>query len=146
MTDARLDYDRSRRIDLPEAVYCHHKTSEQCQAIVSELLADGTDAVIATRATADQQRVLAPLDPADHAGTTLIWRPRPDTGATAAIVAAGTSDLPVADECRLTLAALGHRTTSITDVGVAALHAGQGHDDVDVGQVGNDGQQAMEAG
>ena len=52
MTDARLDLDRTRRIDLPEAVYCHHKTVEQCTSIVGDLLDAAADAVIATRATA----------------------------------------------------------------------------------------------
>lgn len=120
--EARIDFDRSRRIDLPEAVYCLSKTTAQCVDIVSSMLADGDDAVVATRATPDQQAALGELGPTEHAGSTLIWRPRPDSGATAAVVAAGTSDLPVTDECRLTLRALGHRVDSITDVGVAGLH------------------------
>ncbi|MEM8922328.1 MAG: nickel pincer cofactor biosynthesis protein LarB [Actinomycetota bacterium] len=124
MTDARLDLDRTRRIDLPEAVYCAHKTVTQCEAIVRRFLADGTDAVIATRATEAQQAALAAIDPpaAAQAAGTFTWRHRPPTGRTAAVVAAGTSDLPMADECRLTLEAMGHRTMSITDVGVAGLH------------------------
>ncbi|MGF1599575.1 MAG: nickel pincer cofactor biosynthesis protein LarB [Acidimicrobiales bacterium] len=122
MTDARLDLDRTRRTNLPEAVYCHHKTVDQCVAIVAEMLSAGTDAVVATRATPDQRAALAELDPQASAATTLTWRHRPDTGRTVTVVAAGTSDLPAADECRLTLAALGHRVEGITDVGVAGLH------------------------
>ena len=120
--EARLDLDRSRRINLPEAVYCQHKTVAQCVAIVTEMLADGRDAVVATRATPDQRQALLALEPAAEAGTTLSWRHRPATGRRATVVAAGTSDLPVADECRLTLAALGHEVRTITDVGVAGLH------------------------
>ncbi len=119
--DARLDFGRSERIDLPEAVYCQSKTVEQCVDIVGTMLADGDDAVIATRATADQQRALAELDPLTHVGSTLIWRPRPPTGARAAVIAAGTSDLPVAEESRLTLTAMGHDVDLIVDVGVAGL-------------------------
>ncbi len=122
MTDARLDFDRSERINLPEAVYCLHKTAEQCRAIVADFLAEGTDAVIATRATEAQQQALADLAPDAAAGGTFTWRHRPPTGATVAVVAAGTSDLPMADECRLTLEAMGHTTTAVTDVGVAGLH------------------------
>jgi NCAIR mutase (PurE)-related protein len=122
MTDARLDLDRSRRIDLPEAVYCHHKTTSQCVAIVSEMLARSDDAVVATRATAEQRRALAALGPQAEAGPTLTWRHRPASGRRVAVVAAGTSDLPVASECRLTLAALGHEVEVIADVGVAGLH------------------------
>ncbi len=122
VTDARIDLDRSRRIDLPEAVYCLHKTTDQCVAIVSEMLAGGTDAVIATRTTTEQFDALSALEPDEATGTTLIWRPRASSGRSATVVAAGTSDLPVADECRLTLAALGHDVETIVDVGVAGLH------------------------
>jgi NCAIR mutase (PurE)-related protein len=122
VTDARLDLDRTRRIDLPEAVYCHHKTVDQCVAIVTELLRDGTDAVVATRATDDQRLALTPLGPTSVEDRTLTWRHRRPTGRRATLVAAGTSDLPVARECQLTLQALGHEVATITDVGVAGLH------------------------
>ena len=58
MNDARLDLDRSQRIGMPEAIYCQHKTVDQCRTIVAELLANGTDALIATRATEAQQEAL----------------------------------------------------------------------------------------
>ena len=122
MTDARLDLDRTRRINLPEAVYCHHKTVDQCVAIVSELLANGTDAIVATRATEAQIQALTELDPIQGDSPTLTWRHRPTSGRKAALVAAGTSDLPVARECQLTLEALGHEVELTTDVGVAGLH------------------------
>lgn len=120
----RLDLDRTRRIDLPEAIYCAGKTTEQCVDIVEELLAvsDAGDAIIATRANPDQQAALANLAPTSVYGSTLTWRSRRSTGRTIATVSAGTSDLDVAEECRLTLAALGHNTIPLTDVGVAGLH------------------------
>ncbi len=119
---ARLDHQRGQRIDLPEAVYCQGKTVQQCVEIVEEFLATGTDAVIATRATQEQFEALSALEPLASGHGVLSWRHRPTTGRTAIIAAAGTSDLPVADECRLTLQALGHRATVITDIGVAGLH------------------------
>ncbi len=126
MTDTdrthRLDLGRSERLGLPEAVYCAGKSVDQCVDIVGSFLANGTDAVIATRATDDQRAALTALDPAECAGTTLTWRHRPSSGRSASVVSAGTSDLPVADEARLVLAAMGHRATAITDVGVAGLH------------------------
>ena len=118
----RLDLGRTQRLGLPEAVYCAGKTADQCVEIVRSFLAEGTDAVIATRASDAQQEALAALDPSDHVGTTLTWRHRAPTGRSASIVSAGTSDLPVADEVRLVLAAMGHDASSITDVGVAGLH------------------------
>jgi len=122
--EARLDLGRTDRIDLPEAVYCRSKTVEQCVDIVASMLAAGRDTVIATRATDAQRAALAALDPAPHAHSTstLTWRPRSPSGATAAVLAAGTSDLPVAEECRLTLEALGHAVHQSVDVGVAGLH------------------------
>ncbi len=119
--DARLDLGRTERIDLPEAVYCLSKTTEQCVDIVSTMLADGNDAVIATRATEDQQIALSDLEPHERFGTTFVWRPRAASGATATVIAAGTSDIPVAQEARLTLTALGHEVDLIVDVGVAGL-------------------------
>ncbi len=112
---------------MPEAVYCQAKTTEQCAAIVSAFLSDGTDAVIATRVDPTQQLALRELNPDavdDVAGApygTFTWRHRPRTGQRVALMAAGTSDLPVAMECRLTLEALGHEVNGYTDVGVAGL-------------------------
>ena len=118
----RLDLGRSQRLGLPEAVYCAGKTVEQCVDIVTSFLAEGTDAVIATRADEAQQAALAELAPIHHVGPTLTWRHRAPTGRSASIVSAGTSDLPVSDEVRLVLTAMGHDPSAITDVGVAGLH------------------------
>lgn len=129
--EARIDRDRTRRIDIPEAIYCQSKTVEQCVRIVADLLGDdgdSEDAIIATRVTPAQFEALLDLepaafvDPATAGHATLSWRHRPSTGRTAAVVAAGTSDLAVASECRLTLESLGHRVETQTDVGVAGLH------------------------
>lgn len=120
--EARLDLDRSQRINLPEAVYCAGKTVAQCLAIVEQFLQEGSDAVVATRATKEQQLALLDLKPDAHVAGTLTWRHRPSTGAGVSMAAAGTSDLPVVREAQLTLAALGHETRLITDIGVAGLH------------------------
>jgi len=119
----RLDLDRTRRIGMPEGIYCQGKTTAQCLTIIEELLDDETtgDAIVATRATPNQFEVLAELGPSAAQGSTLTWRHRPPTGFTVAVVAAGTSDIAVAQEVLLTLQALGHSTVSRTDVGVAGL-------------------------
>ncbi len=128
-TEARLDHSRSRRIDLPEAIYCQTKTVEQCVGIVGNLLSQESkagDAIVATRVTSEQLKALTLLEPTATASTgtlaTLSWRHRSATGARAAVMAAGTSDLAVAGEARLTLEALGHEVLALTDVGVAGLH------------------------
>lgn len=119
---ARLDLDRSSRIDLPEAVYCAGKTTSQAVDIVNEMLDRGSDAVVATRLTAEQEQQLRELDPTLVGHGILGWRARPATGFEVAVLAAGTSDLAVADECRVTLESLGHLVRPLTDVGVAGLH------------------------
>ena len=122
--EIRLDTDRSRRINMPEAIYCEGKTTEQCIQAISEMLHNEsfTDAIIATRANPEQYSALLELDPTSAQGSTLSWRHRPTQNSTIGIVSAGTSDLPVANECKVTLEALGHATFTITDVGVSGLH------------------------
>lgn len=121
---ALVDHHRHLRQGMPEAVYGPGKTPAQCVAIVGELLTNGSGPVILTRTT-DEQRtacVAAHGRPVE-ASDTLVWRMPERLGtATVAVVTAGTSDLPVAAEAELTLRALGHRTSSIVDVGVAGLH------------------------
>lgn len=119
--DLRLDLDRSQRIGMPEAVLCESKSVDQTTAAVQGLL-EGGDAVVATRVTAEQRPKLDALRPdlADH--TTMAWNPRPSSGRSVAIISAGTSDVPVASETAVTLAALGHEVRRVTDVGVAGVH------------------------
>ena len=62
--EIRLDTDRSRRINMPEAIYCEGKTTAQCVQAVSEMLYNEnfTDAVIATRANQEQVAALSELN------------------------------------------------------------------------------------
>ena len=122
--EIRLDTDRTRRINMPEAIYCEGKTTEQCVRAVSQMLHNEnfTDAVIATRANQEQVAALSELGPTSALGSTLSWRHRPAQNFTVGIVSAGTSDPPVANECKVTLEALGHSTFTVTDVGVSGLH------------------------
>lgn len=124
LNEARVDHDRTERIDMPEAVYCAAKTVDQCVSIVSEMLDRGADAVVATRTTDEQRRALSQLTPSPSAveGTTMTWNHRPPTAKNVVVVTGGTSDLPVANECHLTLSALGHQSRLVIDVGVAGLH------------------------
>lgn len=119
--DLRLDVQRSQRIGMPEAVLCEFKSVEQTTAAVQGLLETG-DAVVATRVTEAQRPELDALEPTIVDLTTMAWNPRPATGRSVAIVSAGTSDVPVASEAAVTLAALGHEVRRVTDVGVAGLH------------------------
>lgn len=124
---ARVDHHRPLRQGFPEAVYAPGKTTEQCQAIVAELLAgSGAGPVLLTRVSAE---VAASVLEAVPGGRYLaearlgVWAPRPTlrSGA-AAVVCAGTSDLPVAEEASGVLSALGWPPVRCNDVGVAGLH------------------------
>jgi NCAIR mutase (PurE)-related protein len=121
---ALVDHHRELRQGMPEAVYGPGKTPEQCVRIVAELLAHGTGPVLLTRASDDQVKaVLAEHGPARHHGRTLLYRAPPITrSGRVLVVTAGTADAAVADECDVTLTALGFLPDRLDDVGVAGLH------------------------
>jgi NCAIR mutase (PurE)-related protein len=128
---ARIDQHRSLRQGLPEAVYGPGKTAQQCADIVAELLAvDSGDPVLLTRATDEQADAALARNPGGvRRRTTVVWRaadPDADLGRRRSVrvlvVAAGTADLPVADECVTVLEAHGIRPHLLADVGVAGVH------------------------
>ena len=121
---ARVDHHRNLRQGMAEAVYGPGKTPDQAARIVAELLARSDDCpVVLTRASPEQ--ISAALDHSPGAivvGTTMVWRPAPPSGERVMVVTAGTADLPVADECAVTLTAHGFPPVRLTDVGVAGIH------------------------
>lgn len=124
LADATLDHDRPRRLGHPEVVFGQGKTPAQIEAIVARLVARGGP-VLVTRADAEAQRRLAARFPNAHVhvgARTVRVGAAPRPRGRVAVVAAGTADLPVADEAIETLVALGSRVDRIADVGVAGLH------------------------
>jgi NCAIR mutase (PurE)-related protein len=128
---ARVDHHRALRQGLPEAVYGPGKAVEHVVAIVGELLDAGGGPVLVTRASDDQAAAALAAHPGGtQTGRTLVWRPRPRRDDVAVVLAAaGTADLPVADECATVLAAHGVEARRLTDVGVAGVHRLLGHVD-----------------
>jgi pyridinium-3,5-biscarboxylic acid mononucleotide synthase len=131
---AVLDHDRKNRVGTPEVVFAAGKTPGQTLEIVHAILARHSFALV-TRCTAEHVAVLVKLEAkwpvvvGKRCGTVLIGVPEPVAKAkagkelpTIAIVTAGTSDEPVAEEAMLTCLALGQATVRINDVGVAGLH------------------------
>ena len=122
---AKIDHHRALRGGAPEAVFCPGKTPAQVVAIVSRL-AEHHANILATRA--DQAVVVAVADAglphAYHAeARLLVVRPEPGEGQGLIVVAAaGTADLPVAEESALVAEALGNRVERVYDCGVAGLH------------------------
>lgn len=124
--DAIVDLTRAARTGVPEVVMGEWKTAEQIAGILRALAAGGTGA-LATRVSADKADVVtAALPEARYhavARTVVVPALAPARGAgIVAIVCAGTSDLPVAEEAATTAAFLGAEVRRVVDVGVAGLH------------------------
>jgi pyridinium-3,5-biscarboxylic acid mononucleotide synthase len=124
---ATIDHHRALRQGFPEVIYGAGKSADQICDIASRIAGRG-DGVLVTRIASDAAELLhASLDGVElNATARTAFRPgtepAPLGSGTVAIVTAGTSDLPVAEEAAVTLAALGNCATRITDVGVAGIH------------------------
>jgi len=123
---ATVDHHRSIRCGFPEVIFCPGKTDEQIREIFLRLAADGAN-VLATRADESTYRAVAADLPAAeyHAlarAITLRQGEQPAPAGHIAVVSAGTSDLPVAEEARVTAEVLGQHVTHHYDVGVAGIH------------------------
>jgi NCAIR mutase (PurE)-related protein len=129
---ADLDLDRTARRGYPEAIYCPGKTGEQVAAIAERVRARPDVVTLFTRVRrkhAAAVRRHLPDAHHDELAALMAWPPEPPapTGGPILVVAAGTSDLPVAREALLTARYLGRRADLIADVGVAGLHRVLGH-------------------
>jgi len=124
---ATVDHHRALRQGAPEVILGEGKTVEQIEGISRELARTGQNVFI-TRLSADKAETLKAAFPEMHynalgrTGTLLRTPIVADTAHSVALVSAGTSDLPVAEECAETLRVLGADVTRVYDVGVAGIH------------------------
>lgn len=124
---AQLDLHRELRTGHPEVIYCAGKTPAQVRGILERLLTSA-NAVLATRAEPahwEAAKDLAPTLAYDPISRTIVRRkplPAETPKNYIAVVAAGTSDLPVAEEAAITAEVFGNRVERVYDVGVAGLH------------------------
>jgi NCAIR mutase (PurE)-related protein len=119
-----VDTHRALRTGESEAVFCSGKSPEQAAAAFAALAAGGGP-VLATRAEERHVRAIVEAVPAavHHPEARMVVLPgTPPACGEVAVVCAGTSDLPVAEEAAVTAAALGATVTRVADVGVAGLH------------------------
>ena len=123
---ARVDHHRSVRQGFPEVVLGLGKTPSQIAAIASEIAGRGSSLLV-TRATPDAfdaVRARVP-DAVYHSDARIIALPQHDVArgkGTILVVAAGTADLPVAEEAARTAELMGNDVERLYDVGVAGLH------------------------
>lgn len=123
---AKLDIHRERRVGYPEVIYCPGKTTEQVKTIIQAMLPLESN-ILATRATKElyeEVRRICPDAAYNSLGRTITVQKKimdmPDSYI--AVVTAGTSDLPVAEEAAVTAEIFGNRVERIIDVGVAGVH------------------------
>ncbi len=122
---ARIDHHRMLRRGLPEVVYGAGKTAEQI-AVIAERLKSGNAPVLITRLSATQWSELNQKTPwltySESARCAWYHNNRPVLPGSIVICAAGTSDIPVAEEAAITLETVGYKVSRLTDIGVAGLH------------------------
>jgi pyridinium-3,5-biscarboxylic acid mononucleotide synthase len=123
---AKIDHHRSLRLGLPEVIYAAGKTPQQVAGIFERMAAAGGD-VLATRASAEAYSAVQSIAPqASYHETARViglrQQPQTKTAGPIAVVCAGTSDLPVAEEAAVVAEYLGLEVHRIVDVGVAGLH------------------------
>ena len=124
---AKVDHHRSLRTGIPEVIFGEGKTSEQIFEITRSLN-DGAHNVLITRLDAAKAEQLCAAFPdvtySAHARVATLIHAEPEITGRGLIdvVAAGTSDLPVAEEAALTAELMGNRVERITDVGVSGIH------------------------
>lgn len=123
---AKIDHHRSLRLGLPEVIYAAGKTPAQVAEIFARMAAAG-GSVIATRASAEAFAAVREQVPTVkyHAEARLLGlaavSSTPPVGRIA-VICAGTSDLPVAEEAAVSAEYLGVAVDRVVDVGVAGLH------------------------
>ncbi len=128
---ARIDHHRHVRTGYPEVVYGPGKTPEQIAHIVDSIRKNGQTAIVTRVDTSKAETAESLLAPEHRADLSydptsrlfVVGEAMADAGrGKILVVAAGTSDLPVAEEAAQTAHLLGNVVERITDVGVAGLH------------------------
>jgi NCAIR mutase (PurE)-related protein len=123
---ARIDHHRSLRTGLPEVIYAQNKSPQQTAEIFARMAASGID-VLATRADSATAAMVAASLPAavyNAKARTIALKQSPTTKPNGhiAILTAGTSDQPIAEEAAATAELFNTRVTRLYDVGVAGVH------------------------
>ncbi len=126
--DACLDHQRLLRTGIPEVIYGEAKSAEQIVTIARAML-DKKGSLLVTRVDSHKATLIVEQLPqlTYHNQARLLTGPRtasgpPDVRGTILVICAGTSDIAIAEEARLTAEHLGNPVQAIYDAGVAGLH------------------------
>lgn len=130
---AKVDHHRELRQGFSEVVFGMGKTPEQVVGIAGRLLERSNNLLITRTTAAVADRVREFCSEAEFfplSGAIRVWRDRTLRGkGRIAVVCAGTSDIPVAEEAQLAAEVMGNEVDSIYDVGVAGIHRLISHSD-----------------
>jgi hypothetical protein len=123
---AKVDHHRALRTGMPEVIFAAGKTAAQVAHIFGRMALAGGN-VLTTRASREAYEAVRAVEPrAEFHETaraiTLAQAPAAPGKGTIAVVCAGTSDLPVAEEAVVTARLMGNTVELIADVGVAGIH------------------------
>jgi NCAIR mutase (PurE)-related protein len=123
---AKVDHHRALRHGMPEVIFGKGKAPEQVLGIAKHLLGKNRN-LLATRLSAEIAELLrAEFAEAEYfplSGALRVWRDRTIHGkGSIAVVCAGTSDIPVAEEAQITAEVMGNVVDVIYDIGVAGIH------------------------
>jgi pyridinium-3,5-biscarboxylic acid mononucleotide synthase len=123
---ARIDHHRELRVGFPEVILGQGKTVDQIVSIAGRILANSSNLLI-SRTDEQVYKQISRLVPEaefhKEARMIAVLRDRTERGdGQIAVITAGTSDIPVAEEAAITATAMGNRVTRIYDVGVAGIH------------------------
>ncbi len=123
---AKVDHHRALRHGMPEVVLGHGKTTQEVEHIARSLLQRSPNLLV-TRADEGMAAAVKALDSTaeyfPRSRAIRVWGNREIAGKSKiAIVCAGTSDIPVAEEAQITAEVMGNPIDTIFDVGVAGIH------------------------
>lgn len=136
---ARLDLNRDKRKGTPEIIYAERKQPQDTVKIVRRFLSGPGRAIVSRAQPEVNELIRAEFEFIEHEGKIsavhveefsmskmLVVRrtdvPRPQSGGRVGILAAGTSDIPIAEEASVVAAEMGCKVFTVYDVGVAGLH------------------------
>ena len=123
---AKVDHHRALRHGIPEVIFAKGKTPDQVVTIAASLLQNSRNVLITRADRVCAAAVTAELPGGEYSvlsGAIRFWGDRTIHGkGRIAVVCAGTSDMPVAEEARITAELMGNEVDAIHDIGVAGIH------------------------